>query len=195
MAIEDLAIWNQKISGSFLSDVAHVEIALRNSLDRGLTRRIQNQGANSHWSEDPSGELRALGGSEFISRLDQAKNRLVFQKGEIVPSDLVAELELGFWIAILGKRFSGIHPDLVSCFPGMPDRNIREIPLMARRMRMFRNRIAHHHRILHRDLECDWQNILALGELIHPQLRLVLSVNSETPNLLARFSQTTQAEP
>ena len=135
-----------------------------------------------------------LGGSEFIGKLNHAKSRVRLAKGQVTPDDLVAELELGFWIAILGKRFTGLHGDIVSCFQGLPDRNIRQTPTRARRMRKFRNRIAHHHRILHRDLDADWQNIVGLASLIHPDLKKFLVDTSETPRLLEVFTQTIQAK-
>lgn len=194
MELDQLALWNQRLSASFMSDVAHVEIALRNSLDKGLSLRLENQGETLHWSEDPKGDLFGLGGSEFVARLNQAKSRVLLLKGQVNPNDLVAELELGFWIAILGKRFTGLHGDLVSCFHGLPDRNIRQTPIRARRMRKFRNRIAHHHRILHRDLQADWQNIVELASFVHPKLKEFLIDTSETPRLLQRFTQTIRAK-
>ena len=54
MNLQQLALWNQKLSASFMSDFAHVEIALRNTLNGGLTRRLEKQGQTQHWSEDPT---------------------------------------------------------------------------------------------------------------------------------------------
>ena len=51
LKLEQLALWNQKISASFMSDVAHVEIALRNALNGGLTRRLEKQGESCWFSE------------------------------------------------------------------------------------------------------------------------------------------------
>jgi hypothetical protein len=107
--------------------------------------------------------------------------------------DIVAELSLGFWLTFLGKRYVAIHGDLASSLAGLKDRNVRRLSPLANRFRALRNRVAHHHRILHRDLNRDWRVILDLAGVIHPALRDYLERTSETPKLIVEFNQIAQA--
>jgi hypothetical protein len=47
--------------------------------------------------------------------------------------------------------------------------------------------------VIHRNLHRDWQDLITLANLIHPELARYLNENSETPRLIEDFSQIVQA--
>ncbi len=192
-SLETLATWNQRLSSSLLCDISHVELGIRNVISQALQSSGEKRGLRGHWLQDSSCYLSAIGGQEFDNHIEAAKRRALKTKSEALFDDIVAELSLGFWLTFLGKRYVAIHGDLASSLAGLKDRNVRRLSPLANRFRALRNRIAHHHRIFHRDLNRDWEAILDLSGLIHPALRDYLERTSETPNLILEFNQIVQA--
>ena len=192
--LENLATWNQRLSASLFCDVSHVEIAIRNLISESLQKRALDLGQGTHWLMDSSGYFQRTGGRDFEALLGQAQQRVLRAKQEPTWDDIVAELGLGFWLSFLGRKYLAIHPDLASAFVGLEDRNIRRLRPLAERFRNLRNRLAHHHRVIHRDLNRDWHDVVGIAQLIDPKLKSYLSENSNTPELIAEFNQTIQAE-
>jgi abortive infection bacteriophage resistance protein len=155
-SLETLATWNQRLSSSLLCDISHVELGIRNVISQALQSSGEKRGLRGHWLQDSSCYLSAIGGQEFDNHIEAAKRRVLKTKSEALFDDIVAELSLGFWLTFLGKRYVAIHGDLASSLAGLKDRNVRRLSPLANRFRALRNRIAHHHRIFHRDLNRDW---------------------------------------
>jgi len=195
LTIAELATWNQSLSASLMSDVAHTEIALRNLVHDVLSQRLRATGHSAHWLDDPTGELSRCGGLVAIHRIRDATQRAGRLKKNPASSDVIAELSLGFWTTFFTKSFRPFHPDLVSALVGKRSRSFSEIPTIVSAFHRLRNRLAHHHRMIHRDLTADWETVLELAGLIHPHLSDYIVRKSKTPELIARFSQITEAKP
>ncbi len=193
LTLAEASTWNQKISASLLCDVSHLELAVRNLTDKALQDRVKASGLNEHWLQDSSDYFSRIGGREFIDLVRQARFRALREKASPSWDDIVAELSLGFWLSFLGKKYLALHGDLASAYLGLGDRNIRRLRPVADRFRSLRNRVAHHHRIIHRELLLDWELLLEMAGFIHPSLRVHLETTSETPKLILGFNQIVQA--
>ncbi len=193
LTLAEASTWNQKISASLLCDVSHLELAVRNLTDKALQARVNASGPDEHWLQDRSGYFSRIGGREFIDLVKQARFRALREKASPSWDDIVAELSLGFWLSFLGKKYLALHGDLASTYLVLGDRNIRRLRPVADRFRSLRNRVAHHHRIIHRELLLDWELLLEMAGFIHPSLRVHLEKTSETPKLILGFSQIAQA--
>ena len=192
ISIGELARWNQYLCGALLGDIGHVEVAFRNIISQALQNYT---GASDHWLTSESSVLDKVGGDELRSKIRDAKVRAA--QGTKMPSadDIIAELSFGFWLNFLGKRYVSLHPDVVSSFKGVQGRNLRALAPVASRVRSLRNRTAHNHRILHRDLQLDWSEVIAFAGLIDPSLAEYLDCNSLAKPAIHEFSQIVQVVP
>ena len=194
LPLQDAAVWNQRLSGSILSDIAHVEVALRNVISDFLNRRFCVPEGSLHWLSDETNSLGKIGGIAFRSRVRDAQASASLGGREPSFDDVIAELSLGFWLNFLSGTYQHLHGDLVTVFVGAKNRNLRQMRQVGSRLRNLRNRVAHHHRIIHRDLDVDWRDIVTFANFIDPRLREFLSQNSSTPGLVAQFNQIARAE-
>lgn len=192
--LSTLADWNQKISGALLADIGHVEVALRNMLHSQLSTRHTKRDQQGSWLDDPSGELARMGGPLILSRIESARAQVRKVKPRISESDLIAELSLGFWLSLFSSKFRGLQPDLISGLNGLDGRNVRSVSALFSRFRTLRNRLAHNHRVIHRDLVADWALILQVAGVIHQVLAREIQRMSEAPRLIHEFNQTIQAK-
>jgi len=109
--------------------------------------------------------------------------------GPIVADQLVAELNLGFWVSLLGRGSNYEtrlwRPALRWAFPGYSGtRQVlhRELD----HLRTFRNRIAHYEAIYHRHLEADHQSVLRVIGHISPDVATWVAHNDRVTEVLAR---------
>jgi hypothetical protein len=131
--------WNIRLSESFYPVLSIYEVALRNSLDRELTRMYGSPEWYNNLSNTPG--LRDL--SKEITR---AMNHITKRGEQITPSKVVAELNLGFWTRLFNTEYELIlWKDLRKAFPFMPksDRKRANVSSSLNRIRSFRNRIYH----------------------------------------------------
>lgn len=186
--------WNQRISASLFCDVSHVEIAMRNLVDRVLSERATRNQAQVHWLYQAGGDIARYGGVEADRRITQAITQARRHKRECSPQDVLAELTLGFWLNFFSKRYQPIHPDLVSALGGAVTRNLSGARPMLSKFREIRNRLAHHHGMLHRDLEADHRTVMLVAEFLDPDLARFVRSRSTFAYLIRAFTQTAQAE-
>ena len=87
-----------------------------------------------------------------------AKDKLDWEAGSQLPGRVVAELSLGFWVALFARGYeeSLWRTALYRCFDPTPAR--RQLHKQLNRLRRFRNRVAHHEPILSRDLQTDYES-------------------------------------
>jgi hypothetical protein len=192
VSLGELARWNQILCGAFLGDIGHVEVAFRNIVSHSLQDQA---GQNDHWLMVENSSWTKLGGDELKSKIKDAKSRAAQGGKVITPDDVIAELSLGFWLNFLGKRYVSLHPDMVRHFKGLRGRNLRGAAPVGSRVRSLRNRAAHNHRILHRDLQLDWEEVMTFARLIDPALAEYLDRNSLAQPAISEFSQKVLAVP
>lgn len=184
----NLASWNQKLSATLLEDLSHLEIGLRNLLDAELARLHELSGGGSTWITDQKSEIWRTGSSDLLRRLRTASSQA---SAKVYPSheDLLAELSLGFWTSLLGKKNLHLNVNLRGVFFGLGGRNLSELGDNLARINTLRNRLAHQHRILHRDLRRDYELVLRTASLIDPKLARFIAKVSRTEALIAQYSK------
>lgn len=123
-----------------------LEVCLRNKLDHRMGAQY-----GVDWFKTEAAPLQQDGRQAIEDATYEA------QKGrqDLNSDDVIAELPFNFWVGLLAPRYSGSlwRTTLYKAFrasPGGTDRGVVHGRLNA--LRRFRNRIAHHEPIFHRDL-------------------------------------------
>ncbi len=170
-----LYAYNAALGGAFHGPLQALEVTLRNAVHDAIT-----EVGGVYWFEDP--QL----GQPQQDAVDDAKDKLDWQKGPQDPGRVVAALSLGFWVALFAKRYeeSLWRPVLHQCFDPRQDR--RHLHDRLNRIRRLRNRIVHHEPILHWDLRADHDLILGMLGLLSPQTKTWVEHHSHVPEVLAQ---------
>jgi hypothetical protein len=152
----ELYIWNLKVSAAFLPALGLAEVAIRNAFDRELRNRF-----GPTWFETDAfvKQLPDYWRAKFRKVIDDQRKR----RGRILTADdIVAELNFAFWVHLSTPKversvWARVFPQV---FPGAPsDLSTFELHARLERMRLLRNRIAHHEPIFARRLAVDFGNI------------------------------------
>lgn len=169
--------WNADVSGAFMGVTHHVEVVLRNIIDRALTSAFPAD--PDVWYLNP----------EVLSPQGLEKVREAIQRirGEGKPAThgrVVAALNYGFWDALFAKRYNELWQTcLRDAFPRGPRRR-RDVAAVTGQIRNFRNRLAHHERIIHQDLAEHHADLLRIPAWVDPQVRNWVARQSRVPDLL-----------
>lgn len=119
---------------AFLEDIQHVEVLLRNCLDRALTYRY-----GMHWYLNPALPLS----SEARRSVRKAAQRAGRKNSPPAPGQVIAELSFDFWRFLLTKAYqSTVWPLLRHNLVGDPTRATFEATVAT--VYSLRNRCAHH---------------------------------------------------
>jgi hypothetical protein len=178
-----LYAWNVEVSAAFAGPLHCLEVVLRNAMHRAL---IVHFGQEDWWSH-PRIELHRSasqsirGAAEKLGRLGK----------ETTADRVVAELSLGFWVALLGK---GVNyetrlwrPALRSAFPYyVGERAALHEELET--MRRLRNRISHLEPIHNRHHHADHQKILRIVAYISPAAVSFIRRHDRVPFVVRRRS-------
>lgn len=161
-----LYLWNAEVSAAFYTPLQGLEVALRNALHRELSRVYGDA-----WYDTPALPLAPR--AHMLIREAQAS--IAQGRKAVIPPRVVAELSLGFWIALLGPGPQGVYemrlwrPMLYKAFPHAKlSRKAAHQPLDQ--LRLLRNRIAHHEPIFQRPLLAEHQRILDVVAWISPEM-------------------------
>ena len=131
---------NIELSEAFYPCINVLEVLLRNSINRELTKSFGREDWYTRFASMP--ELIDL--DKYIT---QANNQIVGRKEYSSSSTIITELTLGFWVSLFNVEYERIlWKDLRKIFPNMPkkDRQRKKIAAPLNRFRTFRNRIFHH---------------------------------------------------
>jgi hypothetical protein len=129
-----------------------LEVALRNKADEAL---IANYGAG--WLQDP-----VVLADPYQQRcVAQARTTLQAERKAGTHSQMIAELNFGFWSSLFGRSSNHIWGSLRAQFqtPGLKRAIVSE---KLRDLRRLRNRIAHYEPILAQPIAALHQDILSL---------------------------------
>jgi hypothetical protein len=162
----DLYRWNTAATGAFWETLSHLEITLRNALDRQLYLRHHKARRPGSWLDDPAGELT----SNAVADIAKAR-RQVARKGKR-PSDgqTIAELGFGFWRYLLARRYTNLWPDLRAAFPQAPNRRRETVEDPVARLYTFRNRLAHHEPVWNQPIPDLYADLLTVLGYLDPAL-------------------------
>ena len=150
----------------FMLVMHFLEIAMRNDMDKAM--------------RSLSGPLWFLREGALLPEqtrhVVQAQESLRWQNKPAIHDNYIAELPLGFWVGLLARKYEGQHHYwrrcLHECFAHRPRRVQRqELYKKLDTLRRFRNRVAHHERIMHRRPGQKLQSALQALGWLSPELR------------------------
>ena len=173
--------WNTRTASAFWELISYLEISLRNSIDRRLSETYST--TDKHWLLVFESETLQKN-TTYSKELRNARTRISNQGKEFSPERLISELPFGFWASLISKRYRSLWPDLASGFQGLPTRSPSELQSLIQKIRDLRNRIGHHHKIWHLDLQSYHADILQLAAFIDPNLGIWMRARSRLPCLL-----------
>ncbi|UXN32780.1 hypothetical protein [Glutamicibacter sp. M10] len=183
--------WNSDISAAFWGSLGHLEVGLRNAIDRQMNLRHEAKGRSGNWIFDDSRELGRNAGrgqrnhAYPYADIDTAISRVRRNRMPIDPGQVISEISFGFWHQMVSKSQMFLWPDLVAAFPYMKGRNQLLASTKVGELRELRNRIGHHHRIWASDLDQKFEDLVALAGYIHPDFGRGIKVESRVPLILS----------
>jgi hypothetical protein len=176
-----LYMWNTALSESLYGPLQGIEITLRNKIDERLTTFYGSQ-----WYDNPRI------GIQFAQQrqINDAKSSLQFQRKPLDHSRMIAELNFGFWVGLLGRQYENLwRSQLRQIFINTPSPLLRKDAHKAlNEIRFLRNRIAHHEAILQRRL-------LEEHALILTVIRWLCAVTADWIAHHSRFDEVYQLRP
>lgn len=185
----ELYRWNTSTSAVFWESFAYVEVAFRNAVDRRLCDRHSRRGRGGHWIFDDARELGrdAMGPGKHrqpYADIDEAKRRVRRNAKPLDAGQIISEVSFGFWHQLVSRKQMVLWPDLASAFPHAPDRRRETVHDPVSRLRDFRNRIGHHHRIWSEDVAGRYGDLLDVAGFLDPELRAFLDRHSRIAMML-----------
>ncbi|HQD96438.1 MAG TPA: hypothetical protein PLO15_03365 [Propionicimonas sp.] len=163
--------WNARVSAAFWEEFSYFEVAFRNALDSRMAARHRALGRPGHWIFDDTRELgrdaRGAGQHNQPYRdVAEAMRRVRINRKPTDPGQIISEISFGFWHQLVSKRHVALWPDLASGFPNAPRRNQALVREPVARLRDFRNRIGHHHRVWALDVAGRHQDVMQVARYI-----------------------------
>lgn len=170
-----LYTWNVAASGAFYAPLQAVEVVLRNSVHRALSRAL-----GQRWFQT-SPLLRQY----EVRRAAEAVSGLRVKGVDPAPGRVIAELSLGYWTGLFANvydqdlwrqhlyRISTPRPSRRALFDDLDH------------LRTLRNRIAHHEPIHHRKLHDDDARIARVLTGLSPEAMAWVAHHSRVAQVLA----------
>ena len=160
---------NLALCESLYSPLQLCEVALRNTLHRHLAAQV----GRADWYDAAAFPLTVWGQAEVA----KAKEKIAGAGHAVTPGRVVAELQFGFWTSLFEAHYEGrsgfLPVGIRYLFPRLPKslHNRKGIKRALEDIRLLRNRVFHHERIVHWiDLETRHGSILDVIGWISPEL-------------------------
>lgn len=157
--------WNAEVSAAFLEVIYHLEVLMRNAIDRQFPTTDPASPASiaeaNVWLCDGS-----VLTDESREKVNEAIGRL--QRGGKRPTRgrVIASLSFGFWQALFSSVYEELwRKSLAGAFPHGNGKR-REVANLVGPILHFRNRIAHHEAIFSSDPAGQHARIMRLASLI-----------------------------
>jgi len=191
-AAMELYRWNVAVSGAFWQSLAYFEVALRNTLDERMSARHTAHGRSSHWVFDDARELGRDADGPHRHRqpykdIAEAIRRVRRNQKPMSAGQIISEVSFGFWHQLVSRRQMFLWPDLAGAFPHAPNRDQPTIQHPVARLREFRNRLGHHHRVWSENVQARYNDVLELAVYMDPDLKRFIDAHSLVPGLLKRY--------
>jgi hypothetical protein len=158
----DLYTLNAQLSESLYTPLHMLEVTLRNSIHRVMGRAF-----GLSWYDTPQHQINV----RQPDMLAKARSDLIDAGKDPTPGRMVASLTFGFWTAMLGKEYEDLWQTTLHGIATRSDgKGLRRKDLSSPlvRIRVLRNRIAHHEPILYWDLPKHYEAILELTGWLAP---------------------------
>lgn len=150
---------NTCLAEAFYGVLQGVEISLRNSIHNVMAAGLSHTDWYTYvpW-ETPESDA-----------LDQAKDKLLKRAKNLSPGAIIAELMFGFWVQMTARKYekSLWVPYVHKAFPRITT-NRKGLNARLHDLLWLRNRIAHHERILHLNLQLKYNELLETVSWICP---------------------------
>ena len=104
----------------------------------------------------------------------------------VSPEQIISEISFGFWHQMVSKSQLFLWPDLAGAFPNSPNRGQKTVQEPVARLRDFRNRIGHHHRIWSIDLAARYDDLLTVTRYLDVDFASWIDDRSRVVDLLAQ---------
>jgi hypothetical protein len=158
--------WNAQIGAALLEVLGHVEIVLRNALDRSLSAWFSTTSLPGEWYDDPLNLFDAYGKED----VNAARDKLARARKTETHGRIIAELPFGFWRFLLSRKYQNTlwAQALRHAFPGLQPQTRSVVYNIVDDLSTLRNRIAHHEPIHHLPLGSRYADLLRLATLIDP---------------------------
>lgn len=175
--------WNAEASAAFMEVLYHLEVLLRNAVDRQFPENDPAAAITicqpDIWLCDPQVLL-----DESREKVNEAISRLERRRRRPTRGRVIASLSLGFWTVLFNKPYEDLwRRNLVKAFPhGNGERT--EVSRLIAPLLHFRNRIAHHEAIFSDRLEKQHKRQLKLAALIDPEAASYISALARVDKLL-----------
>lgn len=160
---------NARLSAAFYTPLQILEVTVRNAIDS------QFQDTFGHdWIDLKVIRLQPQQQNDVRKAIDEVA---VDDRGNPVNytrDDVIAELNFGFWVGVIGPKNEAEvwRKSLWKAFPNRPKGIERKAVQGAlNSIRRLRNRVAHHCRIIHRDLKKDHETIMEVIGWVCPETR------------------------
>lgn len=136
---------NTRLAEAFYTPLQCLEVCLRNAI-----HRCMSNGYATDWFHDNSVPLS----NESILHIQDAENALRHEPLPLRPGSIVAELKFGFWVGMLGPGYDATiwRKHLYKAFLARSGKKRGDVHSRLNALRRFRNRVAHHEPIYHRQL-------------------------------------------
>jgi hypothetical protein len=188
--------WNTAVSAAFYGPLQNLEVSVRNAMHRSLSSVY-----GPAWYDNPHCRLD----KGALERIAKAKADLKKEGRAVIPPRLIAILTFGFWVSLLGRGGQTIggtirkanydmtlwRPALYKAFPHVR-RPRTEVHRPLDHLRVFRNRIAHHEPVFHRNLTEDYRSILEVAGWVCPSTRDWIAHHSRVLEALAQSREDTR---
>lgn len=175
--------WNVEASAALLGSYAALEVGVRNAMHDQLTAMFARQ---DWW-------VRAPLDVNDLDEVHEAEEQLDRRRGpgQWTAGHVVAELRASFWEGLLANKYHASlwERGLPSAFPHYTGRR-GDLRSRMDRLRLLRNRAAHHEPIFDRDLRIDHRFMCELASFISADLSTWISTHSRLPGVFAARPQT-----
>lgn len=142
----ELYVWSAEMSAAVFVLISHVEVLLRNAIDKTFAEYFCESRKGIPWFLSESFKFDHLAN-------EVAKVRTKLPWGSRDSRDqIVANSTFGFWSAFLGKKYEDEWRDFLRlAFPGSNGTR-KQVQIEVEAVRKLRNKIAHHDSILNVDV-------------------------------------------
>ncbi|MEV1295245.1 hypothetical protein [Pseudonocardia sp. NPDC049635] len=191
----DYYVWNARVAASFLHDLGHLEVALRNAYDRTLT--AGDPPGAPHWVYAPKRHLpvamkRDSKTGDMYDSNESARKAITkavkeARKDSKVstpdPGKVIAEINFGFWRYLTANRLHGLWVRRLShAFPAGTRQ--KDVDARVGRLHTLRNRAAHHEPLLRANLPARYRDLLEVAGMLSDPLAAHIDAHSVTLDLI-----------
>lgn len=167
-------LWNIALCEALYAPLHLLEVGLRNAVHNAMTAATHSDSWYDQVTLTPWGH----------EQVGKAKTSIARSRKEILPGRVVAELHFGFWTSMFESHYESpsarfLLAGIRATFPHMPKslHNRKRIKADLDRIRILRNRVFHHERIIHwKDLPEQHNLLLRFLEWMSGDLREIAAI-------------------